>query len=262
MQKFQGENIPSKTFKYLQYITQEELHLEAEERKNRGQQAAPVPEVQPVRPVSSNQMTFEPRQTSTTMNPPKPVMGQPISFANSSLNRDRGQVHNMTNASNTFHPTQSSQSIFSLKNQSNSNPTYQFPMVQPNSNLTYQPPMVQSSGNLTYQPSMTQPNSNLTYQAPKVQSSSCSIDRSTAPPSTVFKEDVNESVEFSFLPSEASCNETSFTFNNIFKNDESQEEPEVTVVEVKTTGKYFTWTILNYDYCTLNLISIIQKCQL
>ncbi len=117
MQKFQGENIPSRTFKYLQYITQEELLLNSTTTR-----AGIVPKLRktcsttPTKPVSVKQLTKQRSQ-----NYPKPVKGQPITFASSSLNLDRNKTsqYQVNPPATKFDRNDNAQSIFSLKRQHN-----------------------------------------------------------------------------------------------------------------------------------------------
>ncbi len=189
MQKFKGENIPSKTFKYLQYITQEEILLQEQERRHRQENAEPQQQQEQQQqqyqeyqePVSSyqhhpNQASHPAHQqrpaSANQPNYPKPVKSQPISFASSSLNLDRNQASTYAAppATTHFDRRDASQSIFSLKQQQ-----------APSPNLA----------------------------------SSFSVNTTETGPTVVFTPSAETFSECSFLPSEATLNETSFVFNTV-----------------------------------------------
>ena len=225
--KFQGENIPSKTFKYLQYITQEELALEEQERRQRAMNppAQPQPEVvaQPMRPAQpvSSYLNIEPRKPLPYQQP-KVLRNGPISFQNSGLNMDRNKI-NMTTSSTNYNQNNtkfnSTSSIFDLKNNnSEDRSSNQTPASYPFANsLNYEPPKNLPEFNN---------NPQCMQQQPEVVSQNQEITSSISTTQQVFKEESVEPVECSFLPSEASCNETTFTFNNISDQSSNSHEQQ------------------------------------
>ena len=82
--KFRGENIPSKTFKYLQYITQEELALEQQEAKaNPRKEVAHVTQQRTV--IASQPVNYESNVVS------RPQVGNPQLTTQHLLRPNRNQ---------------------------------------------------------------------------------------------------------------------------------------------------------------------------
>ena len=212
--KFQGENIPSKTFKYLQYITQEELALEEQEKKNRVHTKPEEPEIQPMpmRPIRQAQSVSSLAlnlQDFTSTPLPKPTMNGPINFGNSALNKDRSKANSTSITLSNLNPNSSS--IFDIKpNYAAASDAGTYPLA-PN----HKPP---SHDLPVYSNVPTHPTAASTFSINTEQVA-------------VLKEETNEPVECSFLPS--SCNETTFKFNNISDNSSSQAP----AAEIKAPGK-------------------------
>jgi hypothetical protein len=222
--KFQGENIPSKTFKYLQYITQEELALEEQEKKNRAMMPKQQPvevQAQPMRPaqppagsVSSLAFNLQDFQTQPL---PKPSMNGPVSFSNSALNKDRGSRSANSTSITLNNVAPNSCSIFDIKPNQEDAGSYPFAQT-----LNYESPKnLPTYSNVAHQQQQPEPKKTSTFSINAEQVAACKEQESFEPAS-----------ECSFLTS--SCNETTFKFNNISDNSSQSQAP---VVEVTAPGK-------------------------
>lgn len=205
--KFLGENIPSKTFKYLQYITQEEQALMDQERKHRIQmqhQQQPVSSY-PIHNVQSS----KPHQTKAYV--PKPIMNPPISFHNSPLNVDRPKVNLISNS--TSYNARKINTYFDHTGNSSNKPQPNYPFAH---EIKFEPPK---------------------YDYPDFNNNPSDKKEQVA---SMPEEEVKDSnVECSFLPSESSFNETNITFNSISPADQTHTE----VVDIKSVGKKKIFTI-------------------
>lgn len=233
--KFQGENIPSKTFKYLQYITQEELALEEQEKKTRAMMPKQQPvevQAQPMRPaqppagsVSSLAFNLQDFQTQPL---PKPSMNGPISFSNSALNKDRGSRSANSTSITLTNVAPNSSSIFDIK--PNQEVAGSYPFAQ---TLNYEPPKnMPTYSNVA--PQQPEPKKTSTFSINAEQVAACKEQETFEPAS-----------ECSFLPS--SCNETTFKFNNVSDNSSQSQAP---AVEVTAPGKL----PLRMVFCMLQLV--------
>ena len=224
--KFLGENIPSKTFKYLQYITQEEQALMDQERRHRAQMQQQQPQVQQQQPpVIVSNVQSKPHQTR--MYAPKPIMNPPISFQNSPLNKDRPKV-NFTSNSTSYNARNINSYFNSPENNNNRSLTQPIYQSQP---LQYQPQPQSLS-----QPQPNYPFSHeIKYETPKQNYSDFDNNPVFKQEQENIKESIDATEECTFLTSEPSFNETNITFNSISPDNNDQTHTQV--IDVKTTGK-------------------------
>lgn len=235
--KFQGENIPSKTFKYLQYITQEELALEEQERKNRAMMPKQQPvevQAQPMRPAqppagSVSSLAFN-LQDFNTQPLPKPSMNGPINFSNSALNKDRGSRSANSTSITLNNVAPNSCSIFDTKPNQEAAGSYPFAQT-----LNYEPPKnLPNYSNIAPEPQ--QPKKTTTFSINAEQVAACKE-----------QEPTEFASECSFLP----CNETTFKFNNVSNNSSQSQAP---AVEVTAPGKLELCAALFLPRMLLNLV--------